>query len=73
MPTEKKVLVYEQGEICFSTSRVPVKCIVIRQEGDRVLVIDDPSLKNEKGDPIPTWYPSQKLRPASNEQLESGE
>jgi hypothetical protein len=62
MPKEKTILEFEKDEICYSTSRDSAKCVVIRQEGQRVLVIDDPTLLNAKNEPIPTWYPVDKLR-----------
>jgi len=64
MPTEKKVLVFDAGEICYSTNAQATKCVVIKHEGDRVLVVDDPTLLNAKGEVIPSWYPADKLRGA---------
>lgn len=62
MPKEKTILEFEAGEICYSANSLATKCVVVRQEGNRVLVVDDPTLLDKKGKPIPTWYPVEKLR-----------
>mgnify|MGYP000918096103 CR=1 FL=1 len=53
---------FKEFDTCISISRNPCKCVVIKQEGNKVLVIDDPTLKDKNGNAIPTWYPLEKLR-----------
>ena len=53
---------FKEGSICYSANSLATKCVVVRQDGNRVLVVDDPTLLNKKNEPIPTWYPVEKLR-----------